>query len=162
MRRILSCSLCFDRLVLNPSAFFSSWPPHFFLWGLKGSHKSREGRISPPKEDHIILQFGVMRLSCDSRDIYVRAVWIWRENPSTVSETSKLKIKPFLRRHILIQDLILNLCRVAPQVQTNGRLNEVLEAARRPLLQPWIAGDLRCVLRAVRWLGLQVYRLDPT
>lgn len=101
-------------------------------------------------------------MSCDSRDIYVRAVWIWRENPSTVSETSKLKIKPFLRRHILIQDLILNLCRVAPQVQTNGRLNEVLEAARRPLLQPWIAGDLRCVLRAVRWLGLQVYRLDPT
>lgn len=33
---------------------------------------------------------------------------------------------------------------------------------RRLLLQPWTPGDLWCVLRAVRWPGLQVYRLDPT
>lgn len=35
-------------------------------------------------EDLIILQFGVMRLSCDCRDIYVQT--IWGENPSADSE----------------------------------------------------------------------------
>lgn len=52
---------------------------------LKGSHKSKQSRIPPPVEDHIILQFGVMRLSCDRRDIYVQIIWIQGENPCGVS-----------------------------------------------------------------------------
>lgn len=79
-----------------------------------------------------------MRLSCDCRDIYVQTIWIWGENPSTVSE--KAKIKAFLcfcdtsnsdsgSDLVSLPGLITY---VAPQVQTNERMSETSPPSSPP------------------------------
>lgn len=101
----------------NPAASLSAWPPPLFNGGWKDLISPGKAEFSPPTEDHIILPFGVMRLLCDCRDIYVQTIWIWGENPRAVSETPRSCLKPslffvFLTPLILIQDLSKYLCQL--------------------------------------------------
>lgn len=115
--------------------------------------------FSPPIEDHIILQFGVMRLSCDRGDIYVRSIWIRGENPSAEKKKPVNPLKPsFCFCHcdepsaplIVIPPLILLLSSqtgeglLALQVQTDEGVTErgAPKPGRHPLLQPCVPGDL--------------------